>query len=210
MHIESFNFRQEIRPSKPDVLNLYHEFVIEAQLRNRLILNKVSPENTLDTSIDDLMCLRQAYDSRLTLAIIDRRLNAESISLLDEAQAALESGRVSIAKRLKEAKPLQTEKNEAFTRTAQRLQHLTSLDTPHLLEQYCLVNPHDSKLFAFPFKRSAILKEALALLPSPDAVLGFKTEQIDEDTIITLFLKQEAGCVGSMEIKIGADEKMAA
>ncbi len=205
MSVESTSYMQDLRPNCPDALNIHDEHLIDAQLRNMQILIETTSERKIDSLIDDVMGLKQAYDSRLTLAIINRRLDEQSISLLKKASDTISNGSNVIIKSFERAEPVTEEKNDALIQTAQRLIYLHSTDGTDALKKNCLVDSEETVIFAVPSKQSAILHEALALMPSTENVVGFKITKTDASIEVSLFLKKDERGVSSVSITL--DEK---
>ncbi len=211
MKNEIINYRGCIHPLVPDVLNVCHEQLTEARLRNGVIFGKDQGiELPVNALISEIIKLQEAYDSRLALAIIDRRLPAESVPLLRQTAKVLENNKAVVVNKFASGWLENGCGDQATQLTAHRLLHLLSLsDTPHLLDKYSLEVSPTQGIFIVPSETDGILKETLALLPFAKNVVGFQVRQNGSDRIVTLFVNADGKNLTRTEIKVDGKDKAA-
>jgi hypothetical protein len=206
MKSEIIDCRSAIRPHVPDVLNIHHEHLTEATLRNGVLFSGRLCEREIPIEVltEVMTRLQKAYDKRLTLAIVDRRLPTESAILLERAAGVLGEYRDKIARQFDAAKA-EIASGDLFTQTASRLLYLLSLpDTPNLLDQHRLTSSLQESTFMVSPETGGVLNEALALLPFAGNVVGFGVSLDNPETTVSLFVK---GPDGLKQIKTIIGEK---
>lgn len=166
----------------------------------------------IDILIQDTLDLQQILDNQLTLAVIDKKVQPESLTIMQNTLPRVVVNKDELARRF-EASDVQNYSDKSvnvnpFILTAKRLMYVLSLtDTPHIFDPYNLKCSEKSSLFFLPPRAHGIVEEAVCCLPKREKLAGFRINQDGDTKTIDYFMFGDHGNLSKFSVEVDQEEE---